>query len=127
MVGTSVAQPHPFLAKVDYTRHHFFRVYEMRAVILALGVFISWQTAIAKSTEQVLPVDSYGAIANDSSVQAALKNSQAISQASIKLLCTSTEQHNVVCLERVGEHSDILHCPPPHHFIRLIQLFGVNP
>ena len=83
MVGTNVAQPHPFLAKVVYTRHHFFfRVFEMRAVILALGVFISWQTAIAKPTEQVLSVDSYGAIANESSVQAAVKNSQAISQAS---------------------------------------------
>ena len=82
MVGTNVVQPHPFLAKVVYTRRHFFRVYEMRAVTLALGVFISWQTAIAKPTEQILSVDSYGAIANDSSVQAAVKNSQAISQAS---------------------------------------------
>ena len=52
--GTNVAQPHPFLARVVYTRHHFFRVYEMRAVILALGVFISWQTAIAKPTEQAM-------------------------------------------------------------------------
>ena len=69
----------------------------MRAAIPALSVFISWQTAIAKPTEQVLSVDSYGAIANDSSVQAAVKNSQAISQASNYYhgIIYDTEQYNV--------------------------------
>ena len=55
----------------------------MKLLILALFVFVSWQIVIAKYSEQALSVDSYGAIANDSSVQAAVKNSQAISQASI--------------------------------------------
>ena len=55
----------------------------MKLITLALAILVSWQVAIAKFTEQVLSVDSYGAIANDSSVQAAVKNSQAISQASV--------------------------------------------
>ena len=53
-------------------------------LLLALTIFVSGQTVIANYTEQqVLSVDSYGAVANDSSVQVAIKNSQAISQASI--------------------------------------------
>ena len=77
------------IAIVFYTRHQFFSPYfiswiiVMKLLILALFVFVSWQIVIAKYSEQVLSVDSYGAIANDSSVQAAVKNSQAISQASI--------------------------------------------
>ena len=54
----------------------------MKLLILSLAIFVSWQIVIAKFTEQVLSVDSYGAIANDSSVQAAVKNSQAIAQVS---------------------------------------------
>ena len=65
----------------------------MRLSILALAVFVSWQTIITECSGQVLSVDSYGAIANDSSVQAAVKNSQAISQAS------------TINTERVGEIS----------------------
>ena len=74
----------------------------MRAAIPALSVFISWQTAIAKPTEQVLSVDSYGAIANDSSVQAAVKNSQAISQASNLILSLSMILSSIMFREGGG-------------------------
>lgn len=60
----------------------------MKFLLLALGFFVSGQIIIAKYAGKVLSVDSYGAIANDSSVQAAVKNSQAISQASIFVLRT---------------------------------------
>ena len=68
-----------------YTRHQFLhKLVKMKLLLLFLAIFISWQISIviAKFTEQVLSVDSYGAIANDSSVQAAVKNSQAVSQVS---------------------------------------------
>ena len=71
----------------------------MKLLILSLAIFVAWQIVIAKFTEQVLSVDSYGAIANDSSVQAAVKNSQAITQVStsppplwISSLCMVVEE-----------------------------------
>ena len=53
----------------------------MKLLLLSIAIFVASQTVIAKDIDQVISVDSYGAIANDSSVEAAVKNSQAISQA----------------------------------------------